>query len=523
MEPASDAKYWIGCVDDDQAFLESAGQLITRALSRDTAAVSCDVELALGAAQFDEAAQEMAAEGAELALLITDQIMPDCSGLELIERVKKDHPATSFVLLTGYAGLESARYAINNQLLDRYVCKPIEDEKDFAQVVMSEFERFHLRRTEAIQAAQIQRQAGALRLANERLERMKKIAENVAYFSRELRTLDLDEVLDLVCSKAPQLFGAKSCLLFVPDADNELTLWRERRVGCLAHVPPGVDINKAIREALATRKPAVATERDWCLGAASDAANRQGCVVMPLWLSREEATLAERSARVDPGSEVPALLCLCDIENPENLARHILEYKVLLISDILGANIANALAHSETDRLAHEDSLTGAKTRRVFDSAIAAEWERFERYESPFCVALIDVDHLKHINDTHGHVAGDEVLRKIADIAERQSRRCDTIARYGGDEFGLILPETDIDGALAVLERIQEAVDETVFSFAPASGAADGPAVARSTVSVGVACSIGKGFGAELVAAADRALYECKQTGRDRICTGAGV
>jgi len=522
MEPASDVKYWVGCVDDDQAFLESTGQLITRALNGDRAAGSCDVELALGVAQFDEAAEEMAAEGAELAVLIADQIMPDCSGLELIERVKKDHPATSFVLLTGYAGLESARYAINNQLLARYVCKPIEDEKDFAQVVISELERFQLRRTEALQAAQIQRQAEALRLANERLERMKKIAENVAYFSRELRTLDLDEVLDLVCSKAPQLFGAKSCLLFVPDGNNKLTLWRERRVGCVAHVPPGVDINKAIREALATRKPAVVPERDWCLGAANDAANREGCVVMPLWLSREEATLAERSVSVDPDNEIPALLCLCGIENPENLARHILEYKVLLISDILGANIANALAHSETDRLAHEDSLTGAKTRRVFDSAIAGEWERFERYESPFCVALIDVDHLKHVNDTYGHSAGDEVLQKIANIAERQSRRCDTIARYGGDEFGLILPETDVDGALIVLERIREAIDEAAFSFTPASGAAGDLAVARSTVSVGVACSTGRGSIAEVIDAADRALYECKQTGRDRISAGGG-
>ena len=299
MEPTSDTTYWIGCVDDDQSFLESAGRLVSRALREHPTPISCEVELAIGPEQFFEASDEMDAEGAELALLVTDQIMPNCSGLELIERVKKDRPTTSCVLLTGYAGLESARYAINNHLLNRYVCKPIENENDFSEVIVSELERFHLRRTEGIQAAQIRRQVEALRLANEHLEQMKDIAERVAYFSRDLRTIDLDEVLDLVSSKAPALFGAKSCFLFVPDQSNELTLWRERRVNCIAHVPPGIDINKVLREAMATHKPAVASERNWCLGAVSDIADGEGCVVMPLWLNRAKVTFAEGLAQCE--------------------------------------------------------------------------------------------------------------------------------------------------------------------------------------------------------------------------------
>ena len=507
MEQPSDTRYWIACVDDDQSFLESAGRLVSRTVREHPTDVPCDIELAIGPEQFHEAAEELDAEGAELAVLITDQIMPGCSGLELIERVKEDRPAISCVLLTGYAGLESARYAINNRLLDRYVCKPIESERDFSEVVVSELERFHLRRTETIQSAQIRRQAEALKVANEHLERMKKIAERVAYFSRDLRTLDLDEVLDLVSSKAPELFGAKSCFLFVPDRSNQLTLWRERRSNCIAHVPPSVDINKVIREAMATRKPAVATERAWCLGAASDAADGEGCVVMPLWLNGSETTPAARD------DQTPALLCLCGIEDADNLSRQVLEYKTLLINDILGANIVNALAHTETDRLAHEDSLTHTRTRRVFDSVLASEWERFNRYKSPFCVAFVDVDLLKRINDTHGHSAGDEVLSTIADVLDKQSRGCDTVARYGGDEFALMLPETDVDGAAVVLKRIQESLARTAFSFLPDGPAADGE---RPTISIGVACSNGKTAAAEVVQAADHSVYKAKQAGRNQ-------
>ena len=514
MGQASDTTYWIGCVDDDQSFLESAGRLVSRTVREQPTPVPCEVELAIGPDQLFEAADEMDAEGAELALLITDQIMPNCSGLELIERVKKDRPTTSCVLLTGYAGLESARYAINNRLLNRYVCKPIENEKDFSEVIVSELERFDLRRTEGIQAAQIRRQAEALKLANEHLEQMRGIAERVAYFSRDLRTLDLDEVLDLVSSKAPALFGAKSCFLFVPNGNNELTLWRERRINCIANVPPSIDINKVLREAMMTRRPAVAGERGWCLGAASDVTDGKGCVVMPLWLNRTGETPAQTLAVSGKDDDVPALLCLCGIEETGNLSRQVLEYKVLLINDILGANIANALAHTETDRLAREDSLTGTKTRRVFDSILAAEWERFQRYESPFCIALIDADLLKQTNDSFGHAAGDEVLRQIADVMNRQSRRCDTVARYGGDEFGLILPETGIDGAVVILKRIQDAIERAAFSFLPDGSSAGG---GRPTVSIGAACPNGKASAEEVVEAADRSLYQAKRAGRNRI------
>jgi len=502
-----DVKYWIGCVDDDRPFLDSAGRLIARAVEEHPFDIPCEVEVASGAAEFGEIAKEMTGEGSELALLITDQMMPECTGLELIESIKQDHPATSCVLLTGYAGLESARYAINNRLLDRYVCKPIEDMKRFSEMVASELERFHLRRVEAIQEMEIKRQAEELRLANARLSRMKTVAECVAYFSRELRTLDLDEVLDLACDKVPALFGAKACFLFVPDRNNRLALWRQRHVNCLAPVPPSADINKVMRRALSTRQPAVSLHRDWCSGSADEECDAHGCVVMPLKLSAQDPAFAR-----DEDAPLPALLCMCGIDDPDHLSNEDLEYKVLLVNDILGANIANALAHIETERLASEDSLTGAKTRRVFDDLLRREWERYRRYRSPFCIALLDVDHMKRINDTHGHAAGDEVLRRIAEIAHGRSRECDTLARFGGDEFCLLLPETSLAGARSVMERVKDVIDGTRFALTNTT----------ASVSIGISCAIGKGTPEDVLGSADRALYEAKRAGRGRLCVEEG-
>ncbi len=504
MMEQSDSRYWIGCVDDDRLFLESAGRLIERAVRDRTSEMPFEIELASGADEFMELLDEMNAERAELALLVTDQVMPGCSGLELIEKVRPENPFTSCILLTGYAGLESARYAINGHLLDQYVCKPVEDVQQFSDIVAGEVERFHLRRTEALQADEIRQKADQLREANERLERMKDVAEQVAYFSRELRTLDIDEVLNLIRDNVPPLFGARSAFLFVPDRQNKLALWRERRFNCRAPVPPTLDINKVMRQALTSRKSAVAIRRESCLGAVQDiqvleeaSSDGLACVVIVFELSKEIPD--------ENSSQLPALLCLCGIEDTQNNSREVLEYKALIVNDILRANIANALAHAETRRLANEDSLTGAKTRRAFEKLLDAEWERYERYQSEFCVALMDVDGLKHINDTFGHAAGDELIQKMAATINRYSRRSDTVGRYGGDEFCLLMPEIDKDGAEKVIARLQNELKEVRYRLI-----ADG----QPTISVGVASSREKESPHAMLMAADAALYQQKKAGR---------
>ncbi len=166
--------------------------------------------------------------------------------------------------------------------------------------------------------------------------------------------------------------------------------------------------------------------------------------------------------------------------------------------------INNAHLQSEVARLASSDALTGLANRRQLDFALGREVARTVRTKEPLSVALIDIDHFKDINDTFGHVAGDEVLREVAGALARSVRDVDLVSRYGGEEFAIVLPNCASAGALVVIERVRAAV-------AGLGG------VAKVTVSAGIATAAGEGTdGDSLIAAADEALYESKRAGRDR-------
>jgi diguanylate cyclase (GGDEF)-like protein len=157
------------------------------------------------------------------------------------------------------------------------------------------------------------------------------------------------------------------------------------------------------------------------------------------------------------------------------------------------------------------DGLTRLANRRRLDGELAREILSHERHKRNFAVLMLDVDKFKVLNDTHGHPSGDAVLRQLAKILGDCTRRGDTVARFGGEEFMLILPETPAAGALHLAENIRATVEETVFTI-------EGGKEVRATVSIGLARFPDHGKSAEaLIAAADGALYRSKQSGRNRI------
>src|SRR5216683_2277508 len=179
------------------------------------------------------------------------------------------------------------------------------------------------------------------------------------------------------------------------------------------------------------------------------------------------------------------------------------------------AALVRTRLYEQAERLATTDGLTGLLNRRTLSAQLAARVREAQRYRRPLSLLLLDVDHFKKVNDTHGHPAGDAVLRGVSAVARAQARETDLVARYGGEELAVVLPETDAAGARAIAERLRAAVESTAH-------ASDQGAL-RVTVSVGVATWPGGGQNPdELLTTADRALYRAKQTGRNRVESGPG-
>jgi diguanylate cyclase (GGDEF)-like protein len=171
--------------------------------------------------------------------------------------------------------------------------------------------------------------------------------------------------------------------------------------------------------------------------------------------------------------------------------------------------------------LALQDELTGLANRRALEQMLADEVARSRRHGHPLSVLMADVDHFKHINDTYGHRAGDEVLRALARLLPEKLRAVDKAARYGGEELFVMMPETPVAEAVRVAERVRQAVEAHTFVVDPEDD--EPPIPLRLTASLGVAgLPESAGTLEALVEVADRALYDAKHQGRNRVVAAAG-
>jgi len=165
-------------------------------------------------------------------------------------------------------------------------------------------------------------------------------------------------------------------------------------------------------------------------------------------------------------------------------------------------------------RRSSTDALTGLANRRSFDESIAREWQRCRRQHETLALLMVDIDHFKKHNDSYGHQAGDDCLRTVARTLAATARRSgDLPARYGGEEFSVLLTGSTVEGALALAERIRQAIEQIRLPYM------DSADKRHVSVSIGVAVCIPSEDSepTTLIAAADRALYQAKAVGRNQV------
>jgi diguanylate cyclase (GGDEF)-like protein len=176
-----------------------------------------------------------------------------------------------------------------------------------------------------------------------------------------------------------------------------------------------------------------------------------------------------------------------------------------------GISVENVGLHEQVQRQAVTDELTGLFNHRRFVEALELEAERARRFDQPVGLVMVDLDDFKAVNDTYGHQQGDEVLRQVAGLMRSYSREIDAPARYGGEELAIVLPQTDLNGATRLAERLRAGVEALEIPRLSGGGSM------RVTASIGVA-SLPESAGdvERLIAAADAALYEAKRGGKNK-------
>lgn len=218
--------------------------------------------------------------------------------------------------------------------------------------------------------------------------------------------------------------------------------------------------------------------------------------------------VAGQLALIRTGEEVPLMIALRNGEVLQFRCKALPNGGRLLTYDKVSELVHDAEA---LEQLACLDGLTGLNNRRHFLALAENEWSRFRRYGRPLAVLMIDIDLFKSINDRYGHDVGDEVIKAVADILQKNKRSSDIAGRLGGEEFALILPEATLDSAVAAAERLRRLVAERVVT------AEDGSIAV--TISAGVCVCDANTTGIEqLLKGADVPLYEAKRMGRNCVC-----
>ncbi|MBI2060906.1 MAG: diguanylate cyclase [Nitrospirae bacterium] len=414
-------------------------------------------------------------------MVLLDLRMPGLTGFDVLSRMRVDpaHGDIPILILSGSEDLPTKVQGLDAGA-DDFLTKPVEPKELIARV------RAHLRARDLTEQLK----------AN--LERARQFAE----FSRHVTVLDRSKLSETLKADLPALLGVNLFSLYVLTTQGEiLEHWADNHPS-----PPldqYVDVERPgmMSQAVKSGLPVIVSDYsklDFPTGSEEVKYTQSFAASYPLLLEQGSAIGVLNLNDLQDGSFDPM--------DQLNVSR---------MSDQLALVVNNILMHERAQELSRRDSLTGLLNHATFQLEMDALFNTAARYNRDLSVVMVDLDHFKLINDKYGHLFGDKVLVSVGWNIRQLCRQADISGRYGGEEFILVLPETDLEGAVKMAERLREGIKGTRFLREGL------PVEVRASAGVSSIASGRPRDKAELIQQADQALYLAKRNGRDRVETFA--
>lgn len=428
------------------------------------------------------------AKEAVFDVAIIDLKLPDIEGTFVLNSIKRYNPSICAILITAYPTTESAIRAVQEEAYE-YITKPF-DISHVKLVIRRGLEEKRLEYENRVLLVSLQSE-------KEKLETMLQIGRAMSSI------LDLKQLAEFIVKKIAGVLKAKICSLMLIDEEEDV-LRIKAAIGLEALIKKTTKINlgESISGWVAkSGEPVLVTdiENDLKFGRANlPKYETKSLLCIPLKVKEKILGVinvadktAEDQANIFTDEDLRFLGVVCN-------------YAAIAIE--------NAQLYGEVANLAITDGLTGLFNHRYFQTHLSSEVSRVQRYSRSLSLIMFDIDSFKQFNDTYGHPMGDMVLSQIAKAIKKNIRKVDIACRYGGEEFAIILPETKLNEAAVVADKIRSSVEQLRFETGK------GAKKKKMTISGGVAQFVSGMKKEELVQYTDGALYSAKNSGKNKIC-----
>ncbi len=435
------------CVDDDRDFLKSLEFFLPENINKEAVSEYWYRFLFVdNPKEAIELLKDLRTANETVAMVISDQKMPQMKGTELLEEAGKITPDTIRVLLTGYAGLESAITAINNHLLDKYLTKPIEDQQDFTISIRHLLQKYHMQKTIAEQ---------------------NKIIQNLYSFSNVLNSIeDFQKTLDYIISFTTDTLKCERASIMLSEG-NTLKIVSAKGIPDEVIRSTAVSLGDRVSgEVILSKKAILARSLDeipYLDGKVRSEAN--SFISIPILLAgivsaEQSLGVLNVTNKIDnlPFTEVD-LETLTYISNTASIAIHNHINRLNLEKAHLESKThASALSYQMT-----HDALTNLPNRTLFRDQLILTLSNNGHRQNKLCLLILDLNNFAEVNDTLGHHNGDILLQIIGERIQGIIEQPGIVARLGGDEFAICIPNIGLDELQHIVDEIVKAVGQPVL------------------------------------------------------------